>query len=141
MAAFSKVLFKTLRGSTDAALPSGMVMSQNILAAPGASVRQGRIENEEGSGLANISASVTRAKPSIAEPSKPIPSANAFSNSAGAIATDLRKPSTSVNQRRTNRILRSSNVRRTNSCCFAKSAGEFIGDIKTKPRYSHVKSL
>ena len=59
-------------------------------AAPGASVRQGRIENVAGSGFANISDSVTRAKPSIAEPSKPIPSSKAFSSSAGAIATDFK---------------------------------------------------
>ena len=110
-------------------MPSGKVISQNILAAPGASVRQGKIENDDGSGFANISASVTRAKPSIAEPSKPIPSANAFSSSAGAIATDFKKPKTSVNQRRTNRILRSSNVRCTNSCCLAKSDGELMGGI------------
>ena len=107
-------------------------------AAPGASVRQGKIENDDGSGRANMSASVTRAKPSIADPSKPMPSANAFSSSAGAIATDFKNPRTSVNQRRTNRILRSSRVRRTNSCCLAKSDGVLIGSIKTKPRYGCV---
>jgi hypothetical protein len=62
-----------------------------------------------GSGFANISDSVTRANPSIAEPSKPIPSAKAFPNSAGAIATDFRKPNTSVNHKRMKRMLRSSN--------------------------------
>jgi len=64
---------------------------KTLRAAPGASVRHGKIENVAGSGFANISDSVTRANPSIAEPSKPIPSAKAFSNSAGAIATDFRK--------------------------------------------------
>ena len=59
-------------------------------AAPGASVRHGKIENVAGSGFANISDSVTRAKPSIAEPSKPIPSSKALTNSAGAIATDFK---------------------------------------------------
>ena len=39
------------------------------------------------------------------------------SSSAGAIATDLRKPSTSVNHSRTNRMSRSSSVRSTNSFC------------------------
>ena len=64
-----------------------------------------------------MSDSCTRAKPSMAEPSNPIPSAKACSNSAGATATDLRKPSTSVNHSRTNRMSRSSSVLRTNSCC------------------------
>src|SRR5687767_11327634 len=35
------------------------------------------------------------------------------------MATDLRKPSTSVNQSRTNRMSRSSRVRSTNSCCLS----------------------
>ena len=115
------------------------MISQNIRAAPGDSVRQGRIEKLAGSGFANISDSLTRAKPSIAEPSKPIPSVNAFSNSAGAIATDLRKPKTSVNQSLTNRILRSSKVRSTNACCLAKSFGEVIGIIKASNNYGYVK--
>ena len=59
-------------------------------AAPGASVRHGKTENVAGSGLANISDSVTRANPSMAEPSKPMPSSKAFTNSAGAIATDFK---------------------------------------------------
>ena len=69
-----------------------------------------------GSGIATMSDSWTRAKPSIAEPSKPMPSAKAASSSAGATETLLRVPSTSVNQSRTNRMSRSSSVRRTNSC-------------------------
>src|SRR5437868_15248285 len=52
----------------------------------------------------------------MAEPSKPMPSAKAPSSSAGAIATDFRNPSTSVNQSRMKRMSRSSSVRRTNSC-------------------------
>ena len=80
---------KTFRGSACDGEPSGMVISQNIRAAPGASVRHGKIENVAGSGFANISDSVTRANPSIAEPSKPIPSSKALTNSAGAIATDF----------------------------------------------------
>ena len=63
-----------------------------------------------------MSDSTTRARPSMVEPSKPIPSVNAASSSAGATATDLSEPSTSVNQSRTNRTSRSSTVRRTNSC-------------------------
>lgn len=65
-------------------------MSQNIRAVPGASARHGRIWNVPGSGLAIMSDSYTRAKPSMAEPSKPMPSSNACSSSAGATATDLR---------------------------------------------------
>ena len=44
----------------------------------------------DGSGLATVSDSDTRANPSIDEPSKPMPSSKAPSSSAGAIATDLR---------------------------------------------------
>ena len=111
-------------------------MSQNIRAAPGDSVRQGRTLNVAASGLANISDSVMRAKPSIAEPSKPIPSAKLFSSSAGAIATDFRKPSTSVNHNRTKRMLRSSNVRRTNSSCLLISS--FMSVILPKSCYGQV---
>ena len=63
-----------------------------------------------------MSASYTRAKPSIADPSNPMPSANAPSSSAGATATDFRNPSTSVNHSRMKRMSRSSSVRSTNSC-------------------------
>ena len=55
------------------------------------------------------------AKPSIEEPSKPMPSSNAPSSSCEVIVNDFRKPSTSVNQSRTNRIPRSSTVRSTYS--------------------------
>src|SRR5690349_13122897 len=93
-------------------------MSQNIRAVDGPSPRHGRIWKVDGSGLASMSASYTRANPSIAEPSKPIPSANAASSSAGATATDFRKPRTSVNQSRTNRTSRSSSARSTKSSCL-----------------------
>src|SRR4051812_20069898 len=91
-------------------------MSQNIRAVPGPSPRHGSTWKVVGSGRASMFDSCTRAKPSIAEPSKPMPSAKAPSSSAGATATDLRKPSTSVNHSRTKRMSRSSIVRRTNSC-------------------------
>ena len=55
----------------------------------------------------------------MAEPSKPIPSENAASNSAGATATDLREPITSVNHKRTKRISRSSIVLNTKSACLS----------------------
>ena len=94
-----------------------MTMSQNIRAVPGLSPRHGRIWNVAGSGLASMSLSCTRANPSTALPSKPMPSANAPSSSAGAMATDLRNPSTSVNHSRMKRMSRSSIVRSTNLCC------------------------
>ena len=139
LAALSNARRKTLRGSAGDGRPSGIVISQNILAAPGDSVRHGRIEKVEGSGFANISDSVTRANPSIAEPSKPMPSSNALSSSAGAIATDFKKPKTSVNHKRTKRILRSSTVRRTNSCCLLIS-GDMQG-ILANAGYERVNCL
>ncbi len=47
-----------------------------------------------------------------------MPSANAPSSSAGAMATDFSEPSTSVNHRRTNRTSRSSSARSTKSSCL-----------------------
>ena len=93
-------------------------MSQNIRAVDGPSPRHGRIWNVAGSGLASMSASYTRANPSMAEPSNPMPSSKAPSSSAGATATDLRNPSTSVNHSRTNRTSRSSSARSTKSSCL-----------------------
>ena len=91
-------------------------------AVAGVSPRHGRIWNVDGSGIASMSDSCTRAKPSIAEPSKPMPSAKAPSSSAGAMATDFRDPRTSVNHRRTKRTSRSSSARRTKSSCFPMAA-------------------
>ena len=107
----------TCRESAHDGDPSGMVMSQNIRAewCLPALVVHGSTWKVDGSGLATVSDSDTRANPSIDEPSKPMPSSNAPSSSAGAIATDLRYPSTSVNHSRTNRMSRSSSVRSTNS--------------------------
>lgn len=67
-------------------------MSQNIRAewCRPAEVVHGSTWKVDGSGLATVSASETRENPSMDEPSKPIPSANAPSSSAGAIATDFR---------------------------------------------------
>ena len=83
--------------------------------ATGASCFQGITWKVAGSGMATMSDSWMRLKPSIEEPSKPIPSANAPSSSWLVIVKDFRNPSTSVNQRRTNRIPRSSTVRSTYS--------------------------
>ena len=107
-------------------------MSQNMRATPWDSPRHGSTWNVPGSGMASMSASCTRAKPSIAEPSKPIPSLNALSSSAGAIATDFRYPSTSVNHSRTNRMSRSSTVRSTNSVCL--SMGHILPHRATRVR-------
>ena len=66
-----------------------------------------------GSGRASISVSCLREKPSIAEPSKRMPSSKAVSSSAGVMANDFSIPRMSVNQRRTKRTPRSSTVRST----------------------------
>jgi hypothetical protein len=89
-------------------------MSQNSRAA-GCSVFHGMIWNVDGSGRATMSDSWMRLNPSTLEPSKPIPSVSAPSSSCEVIVNAFRNPSTSVNQRRTNLMLRSSTVRRTYS--------------------------
>src|SRR3954463_12489801 len=98
---------RTCRGSAYDGAPSGVRMSQNIRAVPGASPRHGRIWKVPGSGRASMSDSATRAKPSIAEPSKPMPSSKAPSSSAGALATDLRGTRTSGDHTREKRVKRS----------------------------------
>ena len=81
--------------------------------ATGASGFHGMSWNVAGSGTATMSDSWIRLKPSIDEPSNPMPSANAPSSSCDVIVKDFRNPSTSVNHRRMNRMPRSSIVRRT----------------------------
>ena len=83
------------------------------------SPRHGSVWNVVGSGYASRSDSKERLNPSIADPSNPIPSVNAPSTSAGAIATDFSVPTTSVNQSLTNLTPRSSMVRRTKSRCLS----------------------
>jgi hypothetical protein len=82
-----EVRLSTVRGSAANGWPSGVRMSQNIRATPCDSGRHGRTWKVEASGTTSMSASWTRAKPSIAEPSKPMPSVKAFSSSAAVIAT------------------------------------------------------
>ena len=53
------------------------------------------------------------AKPSMAEPSKPMPSSNATSRSSGLMAKFLRRPRMSTNHRRTKRMSRCSTERST----------------------------
>src|SRR6266705_629664 len=55
----------------------------------------------------------------MVEPSKIMPCSKASSSSAGVIANDFRKPSTSVNQSRMKRMSRSSTIRRTYSRCLS----------------------
>ena len=94
-------------------------MSQNTRAtgeaSPSRPIRNGRIWKVFGSGLASTSLSCTRLKPSIAEPSKVIPSSRAFSSSAGVMLKDFGMPSTSVNHSWMKRTPRSSTVRSTYS--------------------------
>ena len=104
-AARASVRLSTLRGSATAGSPSGVVMSQNMRAVGSMSPRHGSVWKVVGSGYASRSDSNVRLSPSIAEPSKPMPSVNAPSTSAGAIATDFRVPTTSVNQSLTNLTL------------------------------------
>ncbi len=67
------------------------------------------------SGRASTSLSWTRLKPSMAEPSKVMPSSSAFSSSAGVMLNVFGVPRTSVNHSWTNLIPRSSTVRSTYS--------------------------
>ena len=116
-AALDSARRSTWRGSAQDGARSGSRMSQNIRAlSPLTPPSNGNTWNVVGSGMATMSDSNTRAKPSIAEPSKPMPSSKADSSSAGATETLLSVPSTSVNHSRTNRMSRSSRVRSTNSC-------------------------
>ena len=78
-------------------------MSQNTRATARRRTVRGRIWNVFGSGWASTSLSCTRLKPSMAEPSKVMPSSRAFSSSAGVMVNDLGVPSTSVNQSWMNR--------------------------------------
>ena len=99
--------------------PSGVRTSQNMRATPLSPSRQGSIWKVEGSGARSMSDSKTRVSPSMADPSKPMPSSKALSTSAGAMATDLSCPETSVNHRRMKLMSRSSMARSTYSCCLS----------------------
>ena len=89
------------------------MMSQNMRPDTSSASPQGSSSKVFGSGRASTSLSWTRLNPSMAEPSKCMPSSKAFSSSAGEMATDLSWPSTSVNHRRMRRTPRSSTVRST----------------------------
>jgi hypothetical protein len=97
-------------------------MSQNIRATWDSDFH-GMIWKVLGSGTATMSDSWIRLNPSIEDPSKPMPSVNAPSNSWGVIANDLSVPRTSVNHRRMNLIPRSSTVRRTYSASLDRVMG------------------
>ena len=88
-------------------------MSQNTRATCASSWCQGSSWNVLGSGRASTSASWTRLNPSMAEPSKVIPSSSALSSSVVGMLNPLGVPSTSVNHNWTKRMPRSSTVRST----------------------------
>ena len=97
--------FSTYRGSPSNGSPPGIKISQNMRATARCSVdRQGSSWKVSGSGSATISLSSMRAKPSIEEPSKPIPSSRAPSNSSAVMAKFFNIPRISVNHSRMNLI-------------------------------------
>ena len=79
----SRVRRSTWRGQPSKGVPSRLKMSQNTRATGASSGCQGRIWKVFGSGRASTSLSWTRLKPSMADPSKVMPSSRAFSSSAG----------------------------------------------------------
>src|SRR3954447_5654390 len=99
----------TKRGSPSYGSPPGLSTSQisrpTLWVSP---VRQGRIRNVVGSGIATMSDSSIRLKPVIDEPSKPMPSSSAPASSSRPTANDLSAPKMSVNQNRMNSTLCSS---------------------------------
>src|SRR5699024_10075599 len=94
-----------------------MTTSQNIRAAcmSGTSCSNGKTWKVDGSGIAILSDSEIREKPSIDEPSKPTPSSKADSSSDGLITTDFNPPIKSVNHNRMKRTSCSLTVRRNDS--------------------------
>jgi len=90
-------------------------MSQNMRAEMSSPLplRAGMSSNVSGSGRATMSASATRLKPSMDDPSNTMPCSKAASSSAGEMANDLSCPATSVNHRRIRRTRRSVTRRST----------------------------
>ena len=103
---------------------------------------QGRSWKVLASGQARTSLSWTLLKPSIADPSNVMPSSSAFSSSAGVIEKVLGVPSTSVNQSCTNRMPRSSTVRRTYSSWLLITPGTSSGTSGSRSRSTwSIRSL
>ena len=94
-----RLRFRTCRGSASYGVPSGLTMSQNMVATRPPLLRHGRICSVVGSGIATMSLSSIRANPWIDDPSNPMPSRTAFSSSSAVIVKVFRNPRTSVNQR------------------------------------------
>ena len=139
-AAFFRFLLRTYLGSPSKGSPPGFKMSQNMRAtALCSSGRHGRIWKVSGSGFATISLSSIRAKPSIDEPSKPIPSSNAPSSSSTEIAKLFRTPRISVNHRRMNRTSFSFAILRTYSLLSVFLS--FFGMIIQPPVYYYDLSI
>ena len=88
-------------------------MSQKTRATDESSSCQGSSWKVLGSGRAKTSDSWTRLNPSMAEPSKVIPSSRASASSVEVMLNPLGVPRTSVNHSWTKRMLRSSTVRST----------------------------
>ena len=88
-----------------------------------------------------MSDSSSEAKPSTADPSKPMPSSNASSSSSGEMAKDLRFPSTSENHSLTKRMSRFSTVRRTKSMSLSLLMCGNPPGRQTWASYSPEKSL
>ena len=117
----SRLRRRTWRGQPSNGVPSRLKMSQKTRATGASSGCHGRIWNVLASGRASTSLSWTREKPSMAEPSKVMPSSRAFSSSAGVMAKVLAVPRTSVNHSWTKRTARSSTVLSTYSCWLRMS--------------------
>ena len=133
--------FKTWRGSPSKGPPAGRRTSQNIRATAFWRGRQGRIEKVAGSGIATMSLSSRRAKPSTVDPSNAIPCSSAPSSSASVMANPFRLPRMSVNQSRMNLTSFSFALRRTywrasSSCPLAVTGSSKTGAGKTKHRGS-----
>ena len=81
-------------------------MSQNMRASlPSCFGLHGRRQKVFGSGRATMSLSSIRAKPSIEEPSNPIPVSSASASSERVMESPFRRPRTSVNHSLMNRTL------------------------------------
>ncbi len=96
----ARLRLRISRGSLAYDEPSGLRISANMQIAREPPTRNGTTCAVEAMGNATMSLSWIRWYPSIDDPSNPIPSSNAPSSSAGAMANDFMNPRMSVNQSR-----------------------------------------
>src|SRR5919106_2834023 len=124
----------TKRGSPSYGSPPGFSTSQKsrptLWVSP---VRQGRIRNVSGSGMAIMSDSSIRLKPVIDEPSKPMPSSSASASSSRPTANDFSWPKMSVNQKRMNSTFSSSTRASTSAARVPTSSGAIAIDAHLLP--------